>query len=58
MQNFRVIMVDDALSAFTEQEHIWALQNWMLFFGDVLSTHEVDAILSPADVAPPSAAVS
>ena len=48
MQNFRVIMVDDALSAFTEHEHTWALHNWMLFFGDVLSAQEVATILLPA----------
>jgi ureidoacrylate peracid hydrolase len=36
MQNYRVIMVEDALSAFTPHEHEWTLQNWMLFFGDVL----------------------
>ncbi|MDB5966809.1 MAG: cysteine hydrolase [Polaromonas sp.] len=45
MQNYRAIMVDDALSAFTDVEHAWALQNWMLFFGDVLSIDEVTARL-------------
>ncbi|MES2414696.1 MAG: isochorismatase family cysteine hydrolase [Pseudomonadota bacterium] len=41
MQNYRVVMVEDALSAFTPEEHSWALNNWMLFFGDVLSADEV-----------------
>jgi ureidoacrylate peracid hydrolase len=41
MQNYRVVMVDDALSAFTPDEHHWALNNWMLFFGDVLSVEDV-----------------
>lgn len=41
MQNYRVVMVEDALSAFTAEEHIWALNNWMLVFGDVLSADEV-----------------
>ncbi len=48
MQNYRVVMVDDVLSAFTPEEHMWALQNWMLFFGDVLSSGEVAARLQPA----------
>lgn len=45
MQNYRVVMVEDALSAFTPDEHIWALSNWMLVFGDVLSVDEVTARL-------------
>ncbi|HXE50725.1 MAG TPA: cysteine hydrolase [Ramlibacter sp.] len=39
--NYRTIMVEDALSAVTPDEHLHALQNWMLFFGDVLSVDEV-----------------
>ncbi|MES2283848.1 MAG: isochorismatase family cysteine hydrolase [Pseudomonadota bacterium] len=41
MQNYRVVMVEDALSAFTPDEHVWALNNWMLVFGDVLSVDDV-----------------
>lgn len=48
MMDYRTIMVDDALSSFTEYEHIHALHNWMLFFGDVLDTHEVTERLRPA----------
>ena len=47
MLNYRVIMVDDALSAFTPEEHVWALQNWMLFFGDVLPVDGVTGLLRP-----------
>lgn len=41
MMNYPTIMIEDALSAMTEHEHVNALQNWILFFGDVLSTDEV-----------------
>jgi ureidoacrylate peracid hydrolase len=41
MVDYATIMVEDALSAFTPDEHAQALQNWMLFFGDVLSADEV-----------------
>ncbi|MBC7204392.1 MAG: cysteine hydrolase, partial [Pusillimonas sp.] len=42
---YRSIMVHDALSAFTPEEHEFALQAWMLYFGDVLGTDEVIARL-------------
>lgn len=45
MLNYRSIMVHDALSAFTPQEHEFALQAWMLYFGDVLGADEVIARL-------------
>lgn len=41
MMNFRTIMVEDALSAATEFEHVGALINWMLYFGDVLPSTEL-----------------
>jgi len=47
MMDYRTIMVDDALSSFTPVEHINALHNWILFFGDVLSTDEVIERLRP-----------
>lgn len=47
MQNYRVVMVEDALSAFTPEEHCWALYNWMLVFGDVLSVDDVSTRLVP-----------
>lgn len=50
MMDYCTIMVDDALSAYTEGEHITALQTWMLFFGDVLSSEEVLQRLRPVAV--------
>jgi len=41
MMDYATIMVDDILSAVTPLEHEHALNNWMLFFGDVLDTREV-----------------
>ena len=41
MMDYATIMVDDILSAVTPFEHEHALNNWMLFFGDVLNTDEV-----------------
>lgn len=41
MMDYRSIMVSDALASFTEEEHVWALHQWMLYFGDVLDTHGV-----------------
>lgn len=49
--NYATIMVDDALSAVTPQEHRQSLEQWMLFFGDVLSCDEVIARL-PSGAAP------
>lgn len=46
MMNFRTVMVENALSAITEQEHAHALCNWILFFGDVLSVDEVEAAMA------------
>lgn len=41
MMNYATVMVEDALSAVTRNEHVQALQNWMLYFGDVLQADEV-----------------
>jgi isochorismate hydrolase len=48
MMDYVTIMVHDTLSSFTEQEHVNALHNWMLYFGDVLGTQEVLDRLVPA----------
>jgi len=48
MMDYATIMVHDTLSSFTEQEHVNALHNWMLYFGDVLGTQEVLDRLVPA----------
>jgi nicotinamidase-related amidase len=45
MMDFKTVMVADALSAVTDQEHLNALYNWMLYFGDVLEADEVAARL-------------
>lgn len=47
MMDYATIMVDDALSAVTPAEHEQSLQNWMLFFGDVLNSEEVITRLQP-----------
>ncbi|MDM0077935.1 isochorismatase family cysteine hydrolase [Variovorax sp. J2P1-59] len=41
MMNYATVMVEDALSAVTPEEHVHSLHNWMLFFGDVLSGDEI-----------------
>ena len=41
MLDYATIMVDDALAAVTDYEHVHSLNNWMLFFGDVLTVDEV-----------------
>ena len=46
--DYATVMVDDALSAVTSGEHQHSLENWMLFFGDVLSADEVIERLRPA----------
>jgi nicotinamidase-related amidase len=49
MRNFPTVMVSDANAAMTDQEHIGALVNFYLFFGDVLSSAEVEAGLKPLE---------
>ena len=39
--DYATVMVEDALSAVTQEEQQQSLQQWMLFFGDVLSCDEV-----------------
>lgn len=41
MLDYDTVMVDDALSANSREEHANTLNNFMLFFGDVLTTDEV-----------------
>lgn len=45
MLDFRTVMVDDALAAVTEQEHLFSLYNWLLFFGDVMDVRQVQQAL-------------
>ena len=48
MMDYATVMVHDALSAVTPQEHEQSLQNWLLFFGDVLGTQEIAERLQAA----------
>lgn len=57
MMNYATVMVEDALSAVTPEEHRQSLLHWMLFFGDVLSSDEVIARL-PAVAAPAATAAA
>lgn len=41
MRNYTTIMVEDTLSALSEQEHVNTLHNWLLHFGDVFSVEEI-----------------
>lgn len=52
MLNYATVMVEDALSAVTPEEHVQSLHNWMLFFGDVLSVDEVASRLEALEQAP------
>jgi ureidoacrylate peracid hydrolase len=47
MLDYATVMVEDLLSAVTPEEHVRCLENWMLFFGDVLSADEVIERLRP-----------
>ena len=40
MLDYRVVMLSDANSAFTPDEHVTSLDNFALFFGDVMGVDE------------------
>ena len=48
MLDYRVVMVADGNASLTDEEHAAALNNFLLFFGDVLTTDETLARLVPA----------
>jgi len=48
MLDYRVIMLSDANAATTDEEHAATLNNFMLFFGDVMTADEAIARLVPA----------
>lgn len=50
MLDYPTIMVHDALSAVTPDEHINSLTSWMLFFGDVLGVDDVISRVRPSAV--------
>jgi ureidoacrylate peracid hydrolase len=50
MLDYRVIMVSDGTATNTDEEHATTLNNFISFFGDVLTTDETIARLVPATV--------
>ena len=49
MLDYRVVMVADGNASFSDEEHAATLNNFLLFFGDVLTTDEVIARLAPVE---------
>ena len=47
MLDYRVIMVSDANASLTDEEHAAALNNFQIYFGDVMSTDDAVARLVP-----------
>jgi ureidoacrylate peracid hydrolase len=48
MLDYRVIMLSDANATWTDEEHATTLDNFMLFFGDVMTADEAIGRLVPA----------
>jgi len=48
MLDYRVIMISDANATWTDEEHAAALDNFMLFFGDVMTAGEASSRLVAA----------
>ena len=48
MLDYRVIMLSDANATWTDEEHAATLDNFMLFFGDVMTTDDAIGRLVPA----------
>jgi ureidoacrylate peracid hydrolase len=49
MLDYRVIMVSDGNASLTDEEHAASLNNFLIFFGDVMTTDEAAARLVPAE---------
>lgn len=49
MLDYRVVMVADGNASLSDEEHAASLNNFMVFFGDVLTTDEVIARLVPVE---------
>ena len=47
MLDYRVVMLSDSNASLTDEEHAASLNNFMIFFGDVMSTDETIAKLVP-----------
>jgi ureidoacrylate peracid hydrolase len=48
MLDYRVIMLSDANATWTDEEHAASLNNFLLFFGDVMTADEAIGRLVPA----------
>jgi ureidoacrylate peracid hydrolase len=48
MLDYRVIMLSDGNATWTDEEHAATLNNFMLFFGDMMTTDEAIGRLAPA----------
>jgi ureidoacrylate peracid hydrolase len=49
MLDYRVIMLSDGNASLSDEEHAASLNNFMIFFGDVLTTDEAAARLVPVE---------
>jgi ureidoacrylate peracid hydrolase len=49
MLDYRVIMVADGNASLTDEEHAASLNNFLIFFGDVMTTDEATARLMPTE---------
>jgi ureidoacrylate peracid hydrolase len=47
MLDYRVIMLSDGNASLTDEEHAASLNNFLIFFGDVMTTDEAAARLVP-----------
>jgi ureidoacrylate peracid hydrolase len=47
MLDYRVIMLSDGNASLTDEEHAASLNNFMIFFGDVMTTDEAASRLAP-----------
>jgi ureidoacrylate peracid hydrolase len=48
MLDYRVIMLSDGNASLTDEEHAASLNNFLIFFGDVMTTDEATSRLVPA----------
>ena len=49
MHDYRTVMVSDGNASFSDEEHATTLNNFLMFFGDVLTTDEIVARLAPVE---------
>ena len=49
MLDYRVVMLSDGNASLTDQEHAASLNNFLIFFGDVMTTDEAASRLIPAE---------